>query len=99
MALLSNLYIVVDEQVKCRSENRTMHQEADSLNTLIHSQQIVIDAYREHLDECSFISRHQVRRVTNELWIELHNPYSLLISHRELSQQNLDTMIYKSLGK
>ena len=86
-----NTYNVVNNRIK--TEKQLLLHERDSLLSLTQSQQIVIDAYREHLGECSFISRHQVRRVTNELWIELHNPYSLLIAHRELSEENIEDMI------
>jgi hypothetical protein len=70
----------------------TLTAQRDSLIMACHAKDSTIALLREHMGQCSFIARKQVKTVTNGRWIELKHNFDMLIAHQDLSIENLMNM-------
>ncbi len=59
-----------------QASNDLLQQQYDSLLTEAIKKDTVISLYHQHLSECAFVSRHQIRRITGRN-IELYPNYTV----------------------
>lgn len=77
--IVVGLFVLFGQTIILRNEKITLEEEVfllqiqrDSILDVNRALQRQNEAYREHVGECAFISRHQIKKVTNKRWIELY---------------------------
>jgi len=69
--LYAGVLLKSPETRQLKKENTTLQHANDSLTLLLAKRKAATDA---HFAECAFISRNQIKSITNQLWIVLKDP-------------------------
>lgn len=67
LAMWTHSYDLKTKIMVLESKNRELVE-------IMERQDRIIQAQREHFKDCSFISKMEIKKVTNKYWVELRRP-------------------------